>query len=250
MPIVGYGAVERTYIQAVNKILKATGKGEAVTLSGASRHVSIAMSAVEDARDRVYYRTKWDFRRGFFSIDLAEYQVWYELPVDYQKLASPISLNRVTGMITYMKYEDMLLNWPDLRMFPPGSGVGGAESVVQALAQTHNIGESNTCTSLNGYLGLMPMPNQDFVDLEGTIYATYWKQAPVMRNDSDDISLPRELWECAHLVALGLFKSALEYADGPQDEAKGMALLRKESGESKDPQDDNVYHEQSINYNE
>ena len=250
MAIVGYGTVERTYIQAVNRVVKATGKSEAATLLGASRQVSIAMSAVEDARDRVYYRTKWEFRRGFFEVALAQYQVWYELPADFQKLASPISMNRNTGMITYMRYEDMLLNWPDLRLFPPGSGVGGIESVTQAAAQTHNFGESTTCTTLNGYLGLMPMPDSTFVDLEGILYATYWKQAPALTQDYDDIGLPRELWECAHLIALGLFKIALEYADGPADEAKGMALLRKESGESKDPQDDNVYDLPSINYNE
>lgn len=250
MPIVGYGSVERTYLQAVNKVLKDTGKGSAASLLNPSAHVSIAMSAVEDARDKVYYRTKWDFRRGFFEIALAEYQVWYELPADYQKLASPISLNRATGMITYMNYEDMLLNWPDLRMFPPGSGVGGAEAVVQALAQTHNMGESNTCTSLNGYLGLMPMPDEDFVDLEGTLYATYWKQAPVLTGDNSDIGLPRELWECSHLLALGKFKKALEFGDWETDRAEGMVELRKESGESKDPQDDDVYDRPSINYNE
>ena len=250
MAIVGYGSVERTYIQAVNKVVKATGKGEVATLAGATRQVSIAMSAVEDARDRVYYRTKWDFTRGFFEIDLAVFQVWYALPVDFNGFASPISMNRTTGMITYMDYEDLLLNWPDLRMFPPGSGVGGIKSLTQALAQDHNIGEPNTYTATGGYLGMMPMPSQDFIDLEDLVYGTYWKQAPVLSGDNADIGLPRNLWECAHLIALGLFKIALEYDDGPQDEAKGMALLRKESGESKDPQDDNVYHLSSINYNE
>jgi len=250
MPIVGYGSVERTYLQAVNKVIKDTGKGEVATLAGPSRHVSIAMSAVEDARDRVFYKTKWDFRRAFFEITLVEFQVWYELPADYQRLASPISLNRTTGMITYMEYEDMLLNWPDLRMFPPGSGVGGILSLTQALAQTHNMGESNTCTSLNGYIALLPVPNDTFVDREGILYATYWKQAPPLTADISDIGLPRELWECAHLLALGKFKKALEYSDWETDWADGMRELRKESGESRDPQDNNVYHEQSINYNE
>lgn len=252
MTVVGFGTVERTFIQAVNKVLLSTGKNETATLVGSvSNHVKLAMDAVQEARDRVFYRTKWNFRRGFWQLELVANQMWYELPADYQRLGSPISLNRQdNALIEYVDYEKLIAMYPDLRAFPPGAGVGDIGTVVQLLDQTHNFGESKICTRVDDYIGLMPIPNSDFVDLEDTLFSTYWKQASPLQGDQDDIGLPREMWECHNLLALAKFRKSLEFSDWGDDWKDGMKQLMRLSGESKEPQDNQVYHATDLNYNE
>jgi len=251
MTVVGYGTVERTFIQAVNRLLTGNGKNETATLNGPTRHIQLAMDAVQEARDRVFYRTKWNFRRGFWELDLVANQMWYELPADYQRLGSPISLNRTSdAVISYVDYERLQAMYPDIRAFPPGAGVGDLNTLTQLLDQDHNFGESQFCTRVDDWIGLMPIPNSDFVDLEGTLFSTYWKQAPPLMGDNDDLALPRELWECCNLLANAKFRKALEFPDWAQDHADGMRELKRQSGESKEPQDDQVLHVTDINYNE
>lgn len=250
MPIVGYGSVQRTYIQAVNRILTRVGKSEAATVAGASRHVGLAMTAVEDARNRVFYRKNWDFRRAFYQLDLVEKTMWYELPADFQKTGSPITLNRLTSPITYLDYEDMQSVYPDLRAFPPGSGVGDINSVTQLLDQDHNFGESKHCTRWTDYIGLMPIPDAAFVALETSLYSTYWRQAAPLTGDEDSLDLPQELWDCHNLIASAYLKKSLEYSDWDSDFADGMVELKRMSNEDREPQDEQVLHDTGINYNE
>lgn len=250
MVVVGTGGIARTFAQAVDRIIRDIGESGVSTLLTPSNRVATAMRAVEDARDEVYYKTMWKFRRGHFYIDLVASTMWYELPSDFQKLATFISRNSTSEQIWFKTYDDIMLEFPNLRLFPPGTGVQNLESVTQAANQTNTIGTPRYCTDHGGYLGLMPRPDDAFVALEGKLYAHYWKHAPALAGDYDDIGLPRELWLAHHKLALGKLKQAVEYGDWEADIAIGKRELALASASMGDPMDANINHADTINYNE
>ena len=240
----------RTFAQAVDRIIRDIGESGVATLLSPSQRIATAMRAVEDARDEVYYKTMWKFRRGMFSIDLVALQMWYELPTDFHKLATFISRNTADDKIFFKTYDDIMLEYPNLRMFPPGTGVASTSSAIQAAQQTNTIGTPVYCTDYMGYLGLFPMPDAAFVALEGKLYAHYWKHAPALVGDYDDIGLPRELWSAHHHLALSRLKKAVEYSDWEADRAVGQRELFMASASQGDPMDANVNYNGGINYNE
>jgi hypothetical protein len=120
MTVVGITQGDRTYLDAVNRLLAMIGESEVATLMTPSRRVANAMRGVEDARDEIYYRTLWDFRRGFMSVPLVASTMWYELPVDYQEMAQFMSRNSNIAVIPYLSFDNMIQRWPELRLFPPG----------------------------------------------------------------------------------------------------------------------------------
>jgi hypothetical protein len=250
MTVVGITQGDRTYLDAVNRLLAMIGESEVATLMTPSRRVANAMRGVEDARDEIYYRTLWDFRRGFMSVPLVASTMWYELPVDYQEMAQFMSRNSNIAVIPYLSFDNMIQRWPELRMFPPGAGVGGIQSALQAADQTTNFGPSTFYTIWSGYLGLMPVPDADFVTLEGTLYGTYWKQAPALVGDQDLLGLPRQLWLAHHSLALASFKKYMEYPDWPADKQDGMRLLSEQLNLKGESQDTDIYHESNFDYNE
>jgi hypothetical protein len=250
MTVVGTSIGGRTFVQAVDRIIRDIGESGVSTLLTPSNRVSTAMRAVEDARDEVYYKTMWKFRRGHLSIALVAGRMWYEAPNDYHKLATFISRNSVDEKIWFKTYDDIMLEYPNLRIFPPGTGVQTPEGVAQAASQLNTIGTPAYCTDYEGYIGLFPMPDAAFVELDGTLYAHYWKHAPALVGDYDDIGLPRELWLAHHHLALGKLKKAVEYGDWEADIAIGKRELATASASAVDPMDANREHRDTINYNE
>jgi hypothetical protein len=250
MTVVGTSGIARTFAQAVDRIIRDIGESGVSTLLTPSNRVATAMRAVEDARDEVYYKTMWKFRRGLFSINLVATTMWYELPSDFHKLATFISRNSVDEKIWFKTYDDIMLEYPNLRIFPPGSGVGSLGSSGQAASQTNTNGTPEYCTDYMGYLGLIPVPDAAFVALETTLYAHYWKHATPLVGDYDDIGLPRELWSAHHHLALSRLKKAVEYADWEADRAVGQRELFLASSSQGDPMDANVNQNGGINYNE
>lgn len=248
MVVVGASPGGRTYIEAVNRIIGDIGESLVGTLLSPSQRVMAAMRAVEDARDECYYRTMWKFRRGMFAIDLVALQMWYELPADYHKLATFISRNTTDGQIWFKTYDELLLLYPNMRIFVPGAGVPVSPS--QAASQTNTIGTPVCCTDHAGYLGLMPVPDSAFVALEGRLYAHYWKHAAGLVGEMDDIGLPRELWQAHHHLALSKLKKVVEYADWEADRNIGMRQLYEAASAHGDPMDSNINDTQGINYNE
>lgn len=252
MAVVQAGTPERTLLQAVNKLLINTGKGAIISVASATRHTQMAISAVQDARDDVFYKKLWQWRREHMEIDLVENQMWYELPADYHKMASPLSLNRAEKMLTYINYETLLKTWPYLRSFPPGSGVGDVNSAVQLAAQgTLAFGEPENYTIWQkSYLGFMRIPDAAFVSLEGTLFAHYWRAANLIESDYDDIGVPRELWSTHDLLASAKFKKGLEMSDWRDEQILGNKMLGDRAGDRREDQDTDVNHNQQINYNE
>ena len=62
MAIVGPSGTERTYLKAVNRALNNIGKGKVISIASPSKHTEIAMRAVEDARDDIFYKKMWQWR--------------------------------------------------------------------------------------------------------------------------------------------------------------------------------------------
>lgn len=250
MTVVGSTSGERTYLDAVNRLLAMIGESEVGTLGSPTRRINNAMRGVSDARDEIYYRKLWEFRRGYMEVPLVASTMWYELPTDYCEMAQFMSRNTNTAVIPFVSFDRMCNMYPEIRLFPPGSGVGSTASAAQAAGQTANFGTSAYYTIWNGYLGLFPVPDADFVALEKTLYGTYWKQATALVSDNDIIDLPRNLWLAHHSLALASFKKYMEYPDWQADKADGMRLLSEQASNAGEQQDMDIYHESNFDYNE
>lgn len=251
MTVVQQSSTDRTFVDAVTRIITMIGESEIATLLNPTRRISIAMRCVQDARDEVYYRTLWEFRRAFYRLELATSTMWYALPDDYHKMASGLSRNTAgEGGLKFITYDQLISNWPDLRSYPPGSGVSDISTVLQLAGQTLTFGDPKYYVITDQYVGLYPIPDSDFVELEGQLYAAYWKQAGVLRADNDSLNLPQQLWSACHYLALAQLKKALEFSDWEADYAIGSRQLSRESSSKREPEDDTVYHEAIANYNE
>ena len=176
MVTIGTASTPRTFIQAVNRCLASIGESDTATLLNPTRRISMAMRHVNDARDEVFYRTLWEWRRGHLRINLVANTMWYVLPTDYQKMATGVSLNQKAGPLDFISYETLINMYPDLRAFPPGTGVSDLTTVSQLALQTENYGASLSYCIVDGYIGLVPIPDAEFVAQEISLYASYWKQ--------------------------------------------------------------------------
>lgn len=252
MAVVGVGGTGQTYLEAVNGLLMSTGKGKLISLVSPSRHTELAMKAVTHGRDVIFYKKLWQWRREHLAIDLVAGQMWYELPVDYHKMASPLSLNRPDKMVAFVNYDDMLIRWPFLRSFPPGSGVADVTSAIQLSNQTDTYGTPDTYTIWHqDYLGLMRIPDADFVEEEDArIFGHYWKQAPILTSDNDQLGIPREMMGAHELLSSSHYKKALEFGDWASEKSEGLQLLAERTGDYREDEETNVYHNPQINYNE
>lgn len=252
MAIVVETGIERTFLQTVNKAINKIGESSVATLANPTKRIMQAMDAVEDARNEVYYHTMWEFRRKYHRIELAENQMWYELPGNYQKMATGVSLNRTSKPnLEKYSYEKLLDRWPNMRSFPPGSGVTSLSTAGQLSAQELSFGEPGVYCVVEGYVGLMPIPDEAFTELEDILYMSYWAHAPLLESDNDSTGVPMNLWLAMdQLSSAGLLK-ILEYPDWGVDRAKGTKSLDREaSGGRIGPEDMDLGHNPSINYNE
>lgn len=250
MVVVGTESTPRTFVQAVNRCLYAIGESAVGTLVSPTRRVSMAMQYVEAARDEVYYRTLWEFRRGHFRVTLVASTMWYAIPSDYHKMATGPSMNRKDGPLQYVNYETLISMYPDLRAFAPGTGVGSLASVIQLNAQATTFGTPEDYCIVNEYIGLYPIPDATFVTAETYLYCTYWKQAPSLTSDYDDLGLTRDLYLACDYLAIAGLKKALEYPDWQGDQQLGDIQLRRASNDDREPDDSNINNTNSINYNE
>lgn len=250
MTVVGTTGVQRTFLQAVARIIGEIGEQKPVTLMSPTLRIENAMSAVEGARDECFYKTMWAFRRAIMRVDLVASQMWYAVPTDYHKLASFFSRNDPNYKVAYVTYDRMLDLYPEMRLFPPGTGVADISTAIQAAGQTLSFGAPSMCTDWNGYVGLMPVPDAAFVALEGALYAHYWRHALALTSDNDDIDLPRQLWEAHHHLALSRLKKVLEYADWEADRLVGQRMLSEASSSKSEPEDAPGYNDGIPNYNE
>jgi len=249
--VVGDG-VQRTFIQTVNIAINGIGEAEVATLADPTSRVTTAMRGVIKARDRIFYKSMWEFRRGHLRIDLIESQMWYELPVDYHKMLTGLSLNSEAPALTMFTYEQLIEQFSDLRAFPPGSAVSDMATAGQIAGQLEsaNFGTPKYYIVTDQYLGLFPIPDEDFVDTEGQLYSTYSKHAPVLSSDHDDVGLSRNLWGAMDLLTASYLKKALEYNDWASDKQIGELELSEEAAGRKEYKDTTNEFDPIVNYNE
>lgn len=241
----------RTYLEAVKRIVAACGQNEPATLSSPSLTVRRAMRAVEDARDQIYYKARWKFRRDFFPVDLVANQMWYELPEDFDDFASGISVNDVTPPLAFIEWERLLQEYPWLRSYPPGAGIMDLTLVLQLSAQDQAFGIPSVYTQWGlDYVGLMRIPDADYVDAQVKLVGSYWRSPASLVSDSDSIDLSRDLWKCHTMLAQASLKEALEFKDWRDDEALGQQFLRDAVAGSRSHQDRDDTMTMAINYNE
>ncbi len=250
MVVVGTTSGERTLLQAVNLLFEEIGESRVGTVMSPTKRINNAVAAVKAGRDECYYRKMWEFRRGYLSLTLVASQMWYELPTDYHEMASFLSRNSNAETIPFLAFDALCAMWPEMRIFPPSAGMATISSALQAAAQTNNFGTPKYYTVWNGYIGMMPVPDATFVADEGSLYATYWRQAPEITGDGDDIGLPKYLWNAQHKLSLAQFKKYVEYADWASDKQDGLRLLALAVNGGQEAQDADIYHVPGINYNE
>ena len=250
MTVVSTTASTRTFLEAVNRALSAIGESDVATLLNPTTRVRAAMRYVNDARDEVFYRTLWEWRRAHMRVELVADTMWYDLPQDYHKMATGLSMNQKAGPLELVTYEKLIELYPDLRAFPPGSGVASLASISQLNEQAQNFGAPMRYCTVDGYLGLVPIPDEDFVEQEGYLYASYWRQAGALTSDNDDIGVSRQLYGVVDDLAAAGLKKNLEFDDWAADKAIGDRKLSRESSSDIETKNEDRYNQGSINYNE
>jgi len=243
-----------TFCEAVDQLLLFIGEEAAGTLVNPSRRTMQAMTSVREARNEVWYEARWPWRRGYLRVNLVDGQMWYELPEDFGGFNTGLSKLADEDPLPYITYERLIEKYPNIRAFPPGETVVDLSTVGQLAGQVSdgvNYGEPICYTDMSGYIGLMPIPDAPFVADEPALYCTFWRNAPPLTADEDDLAVPAEILGTVMTIAQGRLKIAVEFADGPMDQAKGANDLRKrKSADAVKTEDGDIYFRPSINHNE
>lgn len=218
----------RTFLDAVTKVLTGTGNPEPGTLAGAARHVLRAMEACRDALEEVWYAAEWNWRIGFFRMELAENKMWYDLPDDFSAIIDPVPLFDGLAALTVIDYQELVKLYPKLRFYPNDSGVIDLSLTVQAATLTDYIGSPTRYVIVGDNIGLFKLPDADFVTANTPIIPGYLKTAPQLEADSDQLQIPNALYRAHHKLSLGFYKQYAEQSDYAVDLKIGQEMLAAE----------------------
>ena len=217
----------RTFLSCVQRIVAASGETRPGSLVSPTDRVYRAMMAVNNAYDRIWNAAKWPFRHVPQEIALVANKMWYELPEDFQRIKTPPCYNSGNGKLTYLDYEVLLGQHPDIRSFPPGGDGQSLTTIAQHTSNSYFGIPSIYTLDGNGYLGLFLVPSADFIADQPYLQYRYWRVQPSLFDDGDVLEFPKELWYAHHLLALGEYKQMLEYSDSVNDLAMGEAKLNE-----------------------
>jgi len=241
----------RTFLECVQRALRSIGELPPATLVGPSPRVMLAMQAVEDARDEIFYHATWWFRRAFKVVNLVADTPWYQFEDDFQDfLTRPTKSNRFYSPLEFKTWEQVIELFPEMRTAPPGTAGNDLTTVSQLSAMTYLFGEPYLYTRVNDYMGVFPIPTEDAIAASPNLVYSYLTHSVPMTSDSDLTGLPRNLWLAHSFLSNAKVKLAAEFADWQVDEAKGNDQLRKVTAMSGSiVQSDNTQGH-LINYNE
>lgn len=229
MPIpVELSTEPRTFLDAVAKVLTGTGNPDPGTLTGAARHVLRAMEACRDALEEVWYAAEWNWRMSFFQIDLAESRMWYDLPGDFAAIIDPIPLFDGLAALTVMDYQELVKLYPKIRAYPNDSGVNDLTIITQLATLTDYFGSATRYVIVGDNIGLFKIPDADFVSANTPVIPAYYKAAPTLESDSDQLQIPHSLYRAHHKLALGFYKQYAEQSDYAVDLRIGQDMLAAE----------------------
>jgi len=232
--------VALTFPKAVDRVTTACGLAPVVTVESPSKHVQIAMAAVNDATTRVFTAAKWQWSTRWAYLRMEDGVFGYQLPADYARYGKGLANsnpNRDLPM-QYVGYDYLVSQYPQLAVV---SGVESAElnlgdlsQVLQQVSANDSLNGRPVAWSVEGSrLFLFPIPQDsyytergEFFDEDGLWLFSYHPTMKRMTVDTDTLPIPYDLHMIVHWLALGYFKQALEYPDATADENRGEGLLR------------------------
>lgn len=236
----------RTYLEAVQRVVRATGLDAPSSITGAvPNHIGRAKAAVDDALQRAYNACLWDFRGRWGYLELEDDTVWYALPGDWVARATDAMVMRdsvntlgnynVYGPIPYLDYKRLLGEFPDLPLPVDSQIAEGGSVYVQRVTQVRpeHRGIPKFFTIHGDLLGVWPVPHSDLEDdydfsMSVPWLISYWGSQKDLTENEDTIPLPQHLLVPMHWLALAYFKQSQEYGDFQADEARGEGLLANE----------------------
>ena len=216
----------RTYLQAVQRVVRATGHAAPTNLGdGSPEYVLRAMTAVNDAYERVWNAARWQFRIRFTWLQLEDRVVWYRLPADWAGLASDViqfsgifyggdGIRHYTpGPLRHVMFEELADAVPNLRISPQSQTVPTPTqtAIKNAVLEEHAGAPEVFCITGNHMMVWPPPVAGDPkmpVDwsFDPLLLVRYVKAfIPLSAND-DEILLTQELLGPLHWLALGYYK--------------------------------------------
>ena len=217
----------RTFLECVQRSLRSIGELPPSTLVGPSQRVVLAMEAVEDARDEIFYHANWWFRRQFKIVNLVKGDPWYPFEDDFQDfLTRPTKANRFFQPLTFKTWEQVIELFPEMRTAPPGTLGNDLTTVSQLSGLTYLFGEPQIYTRVGDYMGLLPIPTTESIAESPNLVYSYLTHSTKLSSDEDNVGLPRNLWLAHSYLAKAKIKLATEFSDWQVDQALGREQLR------------------------
>jgi hypothetical protein len=181
------------------------------------------MEAVKVALNEIWYKTKWDWRYKWWSIDVENNVMWYEPPDDFEVSGAHFGVKDRTFDITFMTWEKLTRKWPYIRHVPVEHG--DITSVTEA-AQADYQGAPYYWTIKGGYVGFWPVPDTDFITATSArIIGGYYADITMPYEDSDELGIPMPLYPAHEFMTSAYFKQAMEWSDFAITEQRGRGLL-------------------------
>lgn len=237
----------RTFLDAVARVVRATGQIPPASLSAESpEHVQRAMAAVQDAYERVYHAAFWQFRRVHGWLTLEDEVAAYVLPTDFAARGgnliqiSDSDLNndgtnvkhQVTGPVRYVDYERLLQIQPEYRFAERRNPGELTERLRDARWIRENSGPPELFTIYGTSLMVYPIPSSTSLPddwfLTVALSFPYYRKAEMLLEDSDMINIPYNLQAAHHFLSLAYYKQSQEYSDFQADEARGERQLAEQ----------------------
>lgn len=242
---------DRTFLQSVQRAIRSIGEAAPSTLANPTPRIRMAMQAVEDARDEVFYRAMWDFREKFKVVTFTANEPWYALDDDFHDFLTDPSFGVLGyGPPEFRPWRKVLEAFPDMRSAPPGSGGADLTTASQLSANTYLFGQPSIYTRYDRYIGFFAIPDAAFVAICPNAVFTYKSHAPYLESDEDTLGLPRNLWQAHQLLADAITKKAAGFDDWKADEPLGRMKLNAEVAKSGCPTELDLNPGHTINYSE
>lgn len=207
---------ERTFLAAVQKVMKQCGLSDPGTVVSPDANTSRAMEAVVDALREIWFFAAWDFKNTWMKVQMEADLMWYELPTNWGEPAvDHLGENRTLYPLKYTPYETLVDRYPYVRNIPaPYVGLTLATQMAADAARDDYHGAPRQWTIWGGYLGLFPIPTAEYIAGDGGyLVGTYRKAFTEPVADADSIYISGDLYHVQHSLALGLFKEMMEWDD-------------------------------------
>ena len=220
----------RTFYTAVRRVMEGCGMIDPGSLADPTADVRMAMEAVQDALNEVWYKHTWEWRRKMWLIEISQGVMWYDLPADWEEAGAKIGMRKIAAPLDFMPWEKLLDARPYIRSVPVE--YGGVAMTTQASTDG-DPGTPQVWTMFGDYLGIYNPPDEDFMTNYGSDFiATYFRALIEPYDGTDLLGIPVSLYPAHHGIALGLFKQSKQWPDAGMTESRGRSLLMTQVGKA------------------